>query len=136
MPKEKVCLQLEKPRQDIHHQVVIERKPLEFLLFNDSKLQSTNSRSELEHLRNRFERFGLKMGRAEIFHYQSWEWVNQNTNINLQFFQHVLKQRIKDGFVLVNRYRETSEYYHLIKVMKAEKDARPTKTKKDGKKLP
>ena len=37
---------------------------------------------------------------------------------------------------MVNRYNETSDYYHLFKVMKAEKDPRPIKKEKKDKVKP
>lgn len=67
---------------------------------------------------------------------QNWEWVNQNINISLQFFQRVLNQRLKDGFVMVNRYNETSDYYHMIKVIQGEKVPRPVKKDKKDKGKP
>lgn len=104
-----------------------DKQPLEFLLFNSERRRD---RMEISKLRHDFHRNGLQKERAEVFYQQSWEWANPNMNISLQFFQRVLEQRLKDGFLIVNRFSETSDYFHLIKIIKAEKEPRGSKKEK------
>ena len=40
----------------------------------------------------------------------------------MEFFYRVLSMRLSDGFILVNRYTGTSDYFHLVKVLRAYKD--------------
>ena len=40
----------------------------------------------------------------------------------MEFFYRVLGMRLCDGFILVNRYTGTSDYFHLVKVLRAYKD--------------
>ena len=44
-----------------------------------------------------------------------------NEKTNMEFFNRVLTMRLQDGFILVNRYTGTSDYFHLVKVLKAYK---------------
>lgn len=40
----------------------------------------------------------------------------------MEFFNRVLAMRLKDGFIIVNRYTGTSDYFHLVKVLRAYKE--------------
>ena len=40
----------------------------------------------------------------------------------MEFFHRVLEMRLKDGFIIVNRYTGTNDYFHLVKVLRAHKD--------------
>ena len=40
----------------------------------------------------------------------------------MEFFYRVLDERLQDGFIIVNRYTGTSDYFHLVKVLKAQKE--------------
>ena len=47
----------------------------------------------------------------------------------MEFFNRVLELRLRDGFIIVNRYTGTSDFFHLVKVLKAYKDGVKHKNK-------
>lgn len=69
-----------------------------------------------------FGRQGLQPNRTQLFHQFDWRWENPNKKTNIEFFSRVLDMRLKDGFIIVNRYTGTSDYFHLVKVLRAYKD--------------
>ena len=40
----------------------------------------------------------------------------------MEFFNNVISQRLSDGFFIVNRYSGTSDFFHLVKIIRAHKD--------------
>ena len=77
---------------------------------------------EMWRVRSDFSRKGIAPSRAQIFHSQVWRWENLNKSTNVEFFNKVVEQRLSDGFIIVNRYTGSSDFFHLVKVLKAYKD--------------
>lgn len=84
--------------------------------------QDIPSVEELSKTRSGFSKSGLPISRAQLFHKHEWQWVNKNKKTNMEFFYGVLQQRLNDGFVVVNRYQGTNDFFHLVKVLEARKN--------------
>ena len=56
-----------------------------------------------------------------ICYHKNWVWKNENKNTNQDFFEIIMKQRIKEGFYFVNRGMD-NEQYLFIKILPAFKN--------------
>ena len=77
---------------------------------------------DMWQVRLEYGKKGLPPNRTQLFHQYEWTWSNANRKTNMEFFNRVLKMRLEDGFIIVNRYTGTSDYFHLVKVLRAYKD--------------
>ena len=105
----------------------VNTKPIEMLLFNGLEPSAGNQTgdtmlAEMWKARTEFANRGLPANRTQLFHKYDWKWKNQNVNTNMEFFNRVISQRLSDGFIIVNRYSGTSDFFHLVKVLRAHKD--------------
>ena len=98
------------------------------ILFNGLEPAGTDDKvgdemlAELWRCRADFANKGLPKNKTQLFYKYEWVWKNQNKNTNMEFFNRVISQRLSDGFIIVNRYSGTSNYFHLVKVVRAHKD--------------